>query len=345
MTDFFKHVRPAERRRLRQWRIREALQDVSFVRAPDGWELAISHYGDPAVPASCRHPVLLCHGLGANRLSFDIDPRRSLAAWLVTQGFDVHAVDLRGHGLSEKPNRRSRRRWGWGFNDYLEQDIPTAIDAVLKRTGATQLHFVGHSKGGILLYCHAALEGARIRSGITIGSSLNYHHSSSFFHRISPLAPLSHALPQIPLHWSALFSSWTSRWHRIFIDPVLVGRNNVDLDVYRKMAANVMHPVSSKVLRDMAGAINGQGLRARDGRRYEDILTKRGYHFPILSISGTADIQCPPDVAARFGTAHRVFGRIHGQQEDYGHDDLIMGKHAPEEVWPQLRDWLNNHDH
>ena len=344
MTDFFQHVRPSEKRRLRQWDVQEALHDVSFVKAPDGWELAISHYRDPTDSATHRHPVLLCHGLGANRLSFDIDPRYSLVIWLVHQGFDVHAVDLRGHGLSEKPTRHSKRRWGWGFNDYLELDIPTAINTVLERTGASQLHFIGHSKGGILLYCHAAMGGEHIRSGITIGSSLNYHHSSSFFHQIAPLAPLSHALPQVPLHWSALFSSWASRWHRTFIDPVLVGRDNVELDVYRKMAANVMHPVSSKVLRDMARVINGKGLLASDGRCYEDLLTQKGYPFAILSIAGTCDTQCPPEVAARFGTDHQVFGRAHGQREDYGHDDLIMGKHAREEVWPVLREWLTRHD-
>lgn len=344
MTDFYRHARPVEQRRLQRWQVEESLHDVMFVEAADGWELGISCYRADEVASTRRFPVLLCHGLGANRLTFDIDPHYSLARWLVEQGFDVYAVDLRGHGLSEKPGQHPARRWGWGFNAYCELDIPAAINAVLARSGANQLHFIGHSMGGILLYCHGALDGRHVRSGITMGSSLDYSNSTSFFHHIAPLAPLSRALPSVPLHWPALFSSWASRFHRGFIDPVLVGRDNVDLDVYRKMAANVMHAVSARVLRDMAAAITGEGLRTSWNERYQDRLQEKGYPFPVLAMSGTADIQCPPDVSARFGTAHQVFGKAHGHREDYGHDDLIMGRHAPSEVWPVVHDWLRQHD-
>tara|TARA_R110002073_G_scaffold84612_3_gene201567 strand:- start:23356 stop:24411 length:1056 start_codon:yes stop_codon:yes gene_type:complete len=344
----YQHCRHSELRRLLRWQVAETSSDVMFTTTADGWELGISHYAPRTESLRSSFPVLLCHGLGSNRLAFDIDPQCSLARGLVEQGFDVYAVDLRGHGLSEKPAQRSGKRWGWGFNTYCEQDIPAAINAVLEATGRKKLHFVGHSMGGILLYSHAALQNARaaekIRSGITIGSSLDYSHSLSIFHRIVKLAPLTHLIPSVPVNWPVLFSSWAARFHRAFIDPVLVGRNNVELNSYRKLAANSIHPVSAQVLREMAGAIDGTGLKASSGERYVDLLEEKGYTFPVLSISGTADIQCPFEVAARFGTEHRVFGKSHGHVEDYGHNDLIMGKSAEHEVWPEVYAWLRRYD-
>jgi hypothetical protein len=36
----------------------------------------------------------------------------------------------------------------------------------------------------------------------------------------------------------------------------------------------------------------------------------------------------------------RVFGRINGYHADYGHDDIIIGKYAADEVFPYITSWL-----
>lgn len=336
-------VRPREMARLRQWAIKEASVDVSFVTTSDGWRLAVSHYRDAARhPAMRRHPVLLCHGLGANRLVFDTDPRYSLTAWLVAQGFDVYAVELRGHGLSEKPGKG--KRWGWGMAEYAEIDLPAAIAHVLELTQKDALHYIGHSMGGILLYSRAALGDGSIKSGIAIGASLDYSGLPTMFHAVAPLAPLSHFIPFIPVHWGALFSSWATRFSPRLVDASLVNAKNVDLAVFRRMAANTMHPVSSTVLSDLARAITGRGMRSFGGPTYNELLRENGYCFPVLSLSGAGDLQCPPATAARFGTEICAFARAHGHCADYGHHDLIMGLHAEQEVWPVIHEWLVRHD-
>lgn len=338
-------VRPCELARMQTWAIEEASVDVLFTTTPDDWQLAISHYRKTEEnPPTRRHPVLLCHGLGANRLVYDIDAQHSLPAWLVAQGYDVYAVDLRGHGLSEKPDKKSGKRWGWGLNEYCDLDIPTAIDAVLAATGKETLHFVGHSMGGILLYCHSAQADTRIVSGITIGSTLDYSGAPSLFHFLAPLARLTHLMPSTPMHWPALLFSTAAALGRKLIDTAFVNPDNVDLHVYRKMTANILHPVSSKVLRDLKGFTNGKGVMASNDKCYGRLLKENGYAFPILSISGEADAQCPPASAARFGTHHQHFGTSYGHKKNYGHHDLIMGRHAQEEVWPQMADWLAQHD-
>lgn len=341
----YRFSRPHELTRLQQWNIQETTARVFFTSTTDGWQLAISHYRNNRLPpAHRRHPVLLCHGLGANRLLFDIDRQHSFAAWLVEQGYDVYAVDLRSHGLSEKPGQATGKDWNWGFNAYCDADIPAAIDAVLADVGAEALHFVGHSMGGILLYCHAAQSDPRIVSGIAVAASLDYSGHPSIFHNLSRLVALTRLLPSIPMHLPALASSTAAALGRPFVDSALVNPGNVDLQTYRCLTSNLMHPVSSQLLRDMQHFVSGKGLHSSRDVCYRQQLHRKGYAFPILTLSGTADASCPPASVARFGTHHQIFGRAHGQRHDYGHLDLIMGAHAREEIWPCMGAWLDQHD-
>lgn len=337
------YVRHSEAKRLTHWSVDDGCDDVFFTATDDGWTLAITAY-TPADKVNKNHayPVLLCHGLGSNRFAYGIDDEHSLALYLVEQGYDVYAVDLRGHGRSEKPGQYGKK-WGWGFNEYCDHDIPTAIDAVLERASAAKLHFIGHSMGGILLYAHTAVANPKIQSGITLASTLDYSQDKSVFKALIKLTPLCHLVPSIPVHWPALFSSWASQYSRKFIDPVLVYPKNVATETFRKMASNAMHPVSNKVLIELTRAINGKGMTSSNGRGYIEQLKEKGYAFPILAITGEGDIQCTPKAGGLFGTHWKSFGRSYGHQEHYGHDDLVMGRNARTEVWPSISEWLSEH--
>jgi len=39
----------------------------------------------------------------------------------------------------------------------------------------------------------------------------------------------------------------------------------------------------------------------------------------------------------------RVFGLSEGDHIDYGHFDLVLGKYAPQDVFPWIRSWLEAH--
>jgi pimeloyl-ACP methyl ester carboxylesterase len=320
--------------------LQETPHEVLDVVTGDGWRLALTHYRGSKKPSGYP-PILMCHGLNANRLTFDLHPDYSLTRFLLAQRKDVFAIELRGHGNSEKPGHG--KHWGWGFNHYAELDLPAAITSVCNTSGHEQLDFIGHSMGGILLYALAtSTVAARIRRGITIGSSLDYSHSKSFFHLIAPLAPLSRLLPATPIHWPAKLSGQLSRLSPRFMDKTLVCPNNMNIEAYRLLVRYGTHAVSSQLLRDMARAIDGRGLHNSHGQDYRQLLKQQGYPFPILALSGSHDLQCPPPVAARFGTKSLPLGRPFGQVENYGHHDLIAGVHAPEDVWPEIMKWLDN---
>ena len=319
------------------WSVRETARDVIYARTSDGWDIALSRYG---THVSQRSPVVLCHGLGANRHAWDLDQNRSLAQHLVAAGFDVFALELRGHGRSEKPPF-ARRRYDWSFFDYALKDGPAAISEVLRASGARKVHWVGHSMGGILLLSMLALGESRIASGITVGSSLDYSGTDSAFEGLIKLLPLTRFLNPVPLgplvaKLAPLALAVDNPLDRFNVFPA-----NIDRGLYRKLTAVGFHAIPRGVLRDLAGGFQPGGLCLPDGSR---CIPRVPTSVPLLSIAGTQDLQCSPKAARRHGTDHEVFGRAHGHQEEYGHFDLLVGDRSQTEVWPTLVQWLEDHD-
>ena len=113
----------------------------------DGWRIAL-HVYEPSGGKARRHPVVLCHGLAANHMAFDAHADTSLARHLASRGYVAIAVDLRGHGHSERPTRDGERRFGWSFDEYLQFDVPAAIAYAKRTSGASTVHWIGHSMAG-----------------------------------------------------------------------------------------------------------------------------------------------------------------------------------------------------
>ncbi|HUH00827.1 MAG TPA: alpha/beta fold hydrolase [Kofleriaceae bacterium] len=93
-----------------------------------------------------RRAVLLCtHAMMARGAYFE----RRFAPHLAARGIEVYVLDWRGHGESVPPSPRRER---WGFDDYVEFDLPAAVGAVCDRAGiaAGELCYLGHSLGGLV---------------------------------------------------------------------------------------------------------------------------------------------------------------------------------------------------
>lgn len=320
-------------RHLKRWKVRETATEVRYAKTSDDWSVALTRYGDHQGPA-----VVLCHGLAANRHAWDLTPQRSLATHLAQQGFDVFALELRGHGRSEKPGFGSKT-WKWTFFDYALKDGPAAIDEVLRASGKNEVHWIGHSMGGILLLAMLALGEERIASGITVGSSIDYSNTGSAFENLIRLLPLTALVDPVPLGPLAAALAPGALAFDNPVDRFNVHPPNIDRGLYRKLTAVGFHPIPAGVLRDLAGGFRSGGLCLPDGSACLSLLPTS---VPVLSIAGTADLQCSPTAARRHGTDHEVFGKVRGHVEDYGHFDLLVGDRAETEVWPVLVQWLRD---
>jgi len=89
----------------------------------------------------------------------DLRPENSMIRWLTAQGFSVFLTSW------VNPDTRLAAKT---YEDYLEEGIYAALDAVQRQTGAERINTVGYCIGGTLLSCalgHMAARGdARVNS-------------------------------------------------------------------------------------------------------------------------------------------------------------------------------------
>jgi pimeloyl-ACP methyl ester carboxylesterase len=117
---------------------------VSFPVLSSGTKIRVVERGEPTSP-----PVLLVHGWGCSAFVF----RRNMPA-LANAGFRAIAVDLKGHGLSDKPIASS------------EYTIDSLVVHLLEIVDALRLErpaLAGHSLGGSLIYHFASKHPERAR--------------------------------------------------------------------------------------------------------------------------------------------------------------------------------------
>ena len=169
------------------YRVRPAHDELRFVETKDGWRIAVARRaprGEPRLP-----PVLLCHGLSANRGNLDFGVARwSLALALAEAGFDCFAPDLRGHGGSRRARPGAPRRWS--FDTYLAQDIPAVLDDIRAATGSERVLWVGHSQGALLGLVAAGMYPARI-AGVVAMAPPTHFSSQDALRRLLPYAFLA----------------------------------------------------------------------------------------------------------------------------------------------------------
>ncbi|WP_416066550.1 alpha/beta fold hydrolase [Rhizobium sp. ZK1] len=111
------------------------------VKAPDGVDIAVQESGDPGGPA-----IVFIHGLLGSHLNWD----RQVSSPKLHH-YRLITYDLRGHGLSGKPDDAEAYHDGRRWADDLS--------AVLKATGAKNPVLVGWSLGGVVLSNYLAAYG------------------------------------------------------------------------------------------------------------------------------------------------------------------------------------------
>ncbi len=329
--------------------------ETLYARTEDGWSLARHHFAPRHL--SRRHPVLMVHGIAANRLHFDLDERYSLARAARTRGFEVYVVELRGAGLSGAPGGRDRSLFQWGFADYVERDLPTAIATVLERCGVQALHVIGHSMGGMLRYS-LGVSGPGERCSITtLGTPLIGQLGLGMIERrllqlAGTLGPASNFTPtaqrRVPLRRllgaATRFVPFSAR----LADGILLNGQNCEPEVVARIAREGIADVPIQLISEISTHA-AKGFSADGPYAYESHLHK--IVAPVFALGGCADRVAPVSslrllVSRLVGrdVRYRELGVRFGDRADYGHLDLLVGRNAPDEVYPQVLDFLEEVD-
>lgn len=322
-------------------------------RTKDGWDLTLEHF----VPDSGirkKYPVILCHGLGANRNYYKLNEQDSAVSILLEEGYEVFLLDLRGRYSAGSPGFLfGEKTYTYNFDDYVKYDMDTAITEVLERTGKKKVNWIGHSMGGMIAYARIGSLGEdRVANLVTIGSPFSFPEPSKTLKFANSMSFLTYVLPAIPVRRMARIKAGI----RIPIFPdgkvmnLIYWEENVDAKVNRGLKLVSVNDISIPEIRQFSRWVERASITDNEGKiNYTENL--KNIKIPTLLVWGTRDNLAPGyvvrDVYERLGSGEkeiRILGRSQGHSEDYGHTDLIIGKKAGQEVFLPISLWLNRHN-
>jgi pimeloyl-ACP methyl ester carboxylesterase len=307
----------------------------------DGVRLHLTRVVERDAASGTRGAVVMQHGLGSNGGAFLV-PELSLAERLAELGYDCYVSELRGAGQSERPPR------AWGLDEYLTLDLPAVITRVRELSGHDSISWIGHSLGGVVMMLYGIDHpDAPIARLVTVGSALDYKPGKNIYRTLRSLRPIASLLPAVPfgaLSW--LNAPIAGIGPNLLPEGMNFQRSNIDRAITRRLLATGFTSIPIRLLDELNTTFDEHGFQLSGKDAY---LPRAGaLRIPTLMIGGSADPQCPPEAtAASFallgGVADKrllTFGKAHGQLDDYGHFDLLVGTRARSEVWPHIEAFL-----
>jgi pimeloyl-ACP methyl ester carboxylesterase len=307
--------------------------EVLAARTGDGWTVYLGRRKPRG--AARRPPVLLVHGIAMNRQAFDFGVERySLAAFLAAAGFDCFTLDLRGHGRSRRgPARR------WNLDTYLAEDLPAALDAIRGATGEERVLYVGHSQGAILGMALCGLLPERVAALVQLDGPAYFFDALPRLRRLVRLRRLG--LGRHLRELARMVAPFSGVWHPAEVE-LAINTRNVERPIYRRLLVNALEDLQPGVLDQFATSIAEDSFRSADGKvDYRALFPS--CRQPALFVSAEKDRLAPPPVME---AAFRAWGgpkRYWSCGPDYGHTDVLLGRSAPEAVFPAIRDFLLEH--
>lgn len=329
-----------------RYRLRERRPERLTAVTSDGWELAV--YYRPAPNRRFEEPVLLCHGLAVNHYNFDFDPPYSVAHALAEAGFDCFTVEWRGTGGSQKPPEG--RSWGdFCADDHIDKDAPALIELALRKSGAKQVFWLGHSLGGLIGYATAAGPmGGKIKGLLALGAPVYFRYDSALRRALNVGTWAARPLGRRQ-RWMTVTTAPFLGYVTLPLTDLIINPEGMTPKLQRQVWALMMSSVSYKLLLQFKDWITHDAFRSFD-RQIDYRARLSQLTLPMLVMGGSADKLATPDNVRAQAELPRsedktvlIFGKENGDRLDYGHGDLLFGTYVPEEIYPRFAEWLIAH--
>ena len=327
-------------------------EEAFVAQTSDGWILPLYRFKPRIVGPKIRAlpPVVLCHGMGANRFNLAQTGPSNLAVWLASRGRDVFVVELRGAGRSVELTPDSKFKWDFDFDTYREKDVPAILARIREITGYSEVDWVGHSMGGMLLYAIAGHDlgfsgEVHVRRAVAIAGPGMIEDLPL---RVASMMRLATIFPGKKLP-NRLWLQTVSLFYPNFVpdnEASLGFKSNYDPVFAQAFVANVGSDLSRGLVRQVDQWHGKKGIYSRDGRvNYTDELSKN--RVPIRFIGASKDYLASQEsirkaFSAASGEKDLIFlGKEFGNAHDYGHTDLVAGRFASVDSFPLVESWLS----
>ena len=350
-----------------------------YTQTADGWNLQVQRYR-PSTIEGGNNPVILCHGLSYNNRFWDLANKVSLARYLAGEGYDVWAVSLRGAGLSDQPLANVVRKIGTGaldpkflttaherrlgrasfseysVDDHISYDVPAVIEFVKRKTGAKKVHWVGHSMGGMIMFAHLGMKapeaGEDIDTFVAVSVPMVVPHplSRAMQLQVDNAELLKAGNKVISTGYDALVAKVLGKLAPPTVsESLFLNRDNVEDSTLRLLAQRAQESISAGQLEQLLSMAAEENFHSLDGKvDYASLLGEVNVpsFFLVGQLDNMATVGAVKYAYKRVSSQEkgfRLFGRISGDRADYGHDDIIIGKRAKKEVYPEILKWLDAH--
>ncbi|MBS0618319.1 MAG: alpha/beta fold hydrolase [Spirochaetes bacterium] len=322
--------------------------DKHAVQTKDDWQLTIEHFA-PLSAAKRKYPILICHGLGANRQYFKAKDEDSLVRNLQRAGYDVWLMDLRGRAdAGETGYWFGKHTYTYSMDEYVKYDLDAAIGYVLAQTGAAKVSYIGHSMGGIVMHARLGSIGdERVANFIAIASPMSFLPYNKQTFNLYRMRQGMVILPVIPLRPGAIMGSFFPEFLYAPFMNAFLNPENTDGKVKTMLMQRAINNIAKPEIKQFIYMTEHGGMFSTDGTvSYRDNLSK--IKIPVYLLAARRDELADPavvrDAYERVGSKDKtfeIFSRADGYIDDYGHTDLIIGKEAHVEVHPKIVEWLN----
>jgi hypothetical protein len=134
-------------------------------------------------------------------------------------------------------------------------------------------------------------------------------------------------------------------------DNLLLNVANCEPDVMLQLARRGIHDIPIRLVSEITQAMTDSQVPHGPHGPYAYEAHLDQIAAPTLALSGSVDRIAPPKAVAA-GVArltgadirYREMGVAFGDRAEYGHADLLVGRAAPEEVYPVVLDFLQEVD-
>ncbi|WP_183094485.1 alpha/beta hydrolase [Nocardioides stalactiti] len=298
----------------------------------------------PEVRVPQGRPVLLVPPLAVSTRCYDLRPGQSLAGHLVESGRATYVIDYGAITFADR---------AMGFEDWVDEILPTAIMTVSALAGGLPVDVVGWSLGGTMsLLTAASHPRLPIASLTAFGTPFDYR----LIPAVQPIlaidrlvgttraTALTGALGGVPRHLvRASYRAMAPR--RELTKGLHLARNLLDVEALARTEAiddfigsmpgypgRAYHQIHSRLMARNELATGTVALSRDREVRLADIATR-----VLLIGSATDNIANGPAVEA--GT-QVVPGARYAAADGLSHLGLVAGPRAEELSWPLLEDFL-----
>jgi polyhydroxyalkanoate synthase len=287
--------------------------------------------------------LLLIHGYGQNRYVWSL-PARSFANYLAAAGLDVFSLDLRGHGRSRHMGAHPPKN----VAEYVREDVPAAMEQVLKLSGHDAVYLMGHSLGGLISYAAAPTLERQVAGIVTLGSPYHFTRGSRFLSLFgSAMLVADRALELGQTAVPLKLVGEAMRLARVFVESPIFplpirgyAPHSMEPRVLGQHMSLAMDIGSLAVMRAMfLRAAEARATRHRLGVLYGFAAAFEALELPLLVIAGSVDGLAPPEAV------RPAYERSNSPDKTYrtfprGHIDLLVGRDTPLTIWPLVLSWL-----